>query len=122
MSDPKESAPKGDRPVARRLSALAKPPKDDRNELIKNRFLCRGGGALFVGPTGIGKSSFNMQMAILFALGRECFGLIPARPLNTLLIQAENDDGDLFEMRDGIADGLGLTPEETPAGTHSRVF
>jgi hypothetical protein len=56
-----------------------------------------------------------MQCAILWVLGRECFGIKPARPLRSLLIQAENDDGDLAEMRDGVIAGLELTPEETKA-------
>ncbi len=45
-----------------------------------------------------------MQMALHFSVGRECFGIRPNcdRPLTSLIIQAENDDGDLSEMRDGI--------------------
>jgi hypothetical protein len=65
---------------------------------------------LLVGPSGIGKSSLSMQCMILWALGRECFGLRPARPLRSVLIQAENDDGDLAEMRDGVIRGLCLSP------------
>jgi hypothetical protein len=52
-----------------------------------------------------------MQCTILWALGRECFGITPARPLKSLLIQAENDDGDLAEMRDGVIAGLGVSAE-----------
>jgi hypothetical protein len=39
--------------------------RDDPDELLKRRFLCRGGGAMLNGPTGIGKSSFIMQAAVL---------------------------------------------------------
>jgi RecA-family ATPase len=92
--------------VAVPLRELASPKPDCAEELLRNRFLCRGGGLLLVGPTGVGKSSFSMQAMMLWALGRECFGIIPARPLKSLLIQAENDDGDLAEMRDGVASGL----------------
>jgi hypothetical protein len=67
---------------------------------------------LLVGPSGIGKSSLSMQCMILWALGRECFGLRPARPLKSVLIQAENDDGDLAEMRDGVIRGLCLNPSD----------
>jgi phage/plasmid primase-like uncharacterized protein len=80
----------------------------ESQELLKDRFLCRGGGLLLVAPTGVGKSVLAMQLLIAFALGRECFGIRPARPLNSLLIQAENDPGDLVEMRGGIIHGLNL--------------
>jgi RecA-family ATPase len=90
----------------KRLSELVRPDEHDPSELLKHRFLCRGGGMLLVGPTGIGKSSYSMQEMILWALGREAFGMVPARPLKSLLVQAENDDGDLAEMRDGVVLGL----------------
>ena len=99
-------------PVARRLSELVVPPADDPDELLKYRFLCRGGSMLLVGPTGVGKSALAMQAMILWALGWEAFGIKPARPLRSLLVQAENDDGDLAEMRDGVMRGLGLNDEE----------
>jgi putative DNA primase/helicase len=40
-------------PVARRLSDLASPLREDSDELLGRRYLCRGGGTLLVGPTGI---------------------------------------------------------------------
>ena len=52
-----------------RLSELVRPADDDPSELLRHRFLCRLGGLLLVGPTGIGKSSFAMQAMILWALG-----------------------------------------------------
>ena len=67
---------------------------------------------LLVGPTGVGKSSLAMQAMILWALGKAAFGIKPARPLKSLLVQAENDDGDLAEMRDGVMRGLGLSEDE----------
>jgi hypothetical protein len=39
-----------------------------------NRFLCVEGGLLFVGPSGIGKSSAGMQQDICWALGRPADG------------------------------------------------
>ena len=99
-------------PVIRKLSELERPPEDDPNELLKRRFLCRGGGLLLVGPTGIGKSTLTMQMILQWAVGRPAFGIAPKQALRSVLIQAENDDGDLTEMRDGIASGLGFTEEE----------
>jgi hypothetical protein len=99
-------------PVAKRLDELVAHAVNDPSELLRNRFLCRGGGLLLVGPTGIGKSSLSMQCMILWAIGRPAFGIVPPRPLKSLLIQAENDDGDLAEMRDGVIAGLNLTAEE----------
>lgn len=88
---------------------------DDENELIKHRFLCRGGGCLLIGPTGIGKSSFTMQMALSFALGNAHFGMIPKCPLNVCIIQAENDEGDMAEMRDGVLNAMFLSGKITEA-------
>lgn len=100
-------------PKARLLSELVQPTRnDDPDELLRSRFLCCGGGMLLCGPTGIGKSSLDMQFRIHWALGRGCFGITAARPLKSLLIQAENDDGDLAEMRDGVIAGLNLTEDE----------
>ena len=79
----------------------------------------RGGGPLFCGPTGIGKSSWAMQAAIFWALGHECFGIRPTRPLKSLFIQAENDDGDLAEYRDGICAGQNLTKDEIKLATNN---
>ena len=94
------------------IGELETPPKDDPNELIKHRYLCRGSGMLVVGPTGVGKSTFTLQAALCWAVGREHFGLVPARPLRSLIIQSENDHGDLAEMRDGIYAGLNFTERE----------
>jgi hypothetical protein len=99
-------------PEAKLLSALLKPADNAPSELLRYRFLCRGGGLLLVGPTGIGKSSLSMQAMVLWALGREMFGIVPANPLKSLLIQAENDEGDLAEMRDGVIAGLNLGAED----------
>lgn len=102
-------------PVAVPLSALDHHPDRDPDELLKHRFLCRRGGMLLCGPTGVGKSSLALQFATSWALGRASFGIEPSGELTSLLIQAENDDGDLAEMRDGIARGLKLTSEEWDA-------
>jgi len=101
--------------TTRTLGELLRPVPGDPSELLRHRYLCRGGGLLLVGPTGIGKSSLSMQFMMLWALGREAFGIAPARPLKSLLIQAENDDGDLAEMRDGVRRGLGLGEAEAQA-------
>lgn len=83
---------------------LETPPLDgsDPNELIRSRYICRGGGMMIAAPTGIGKSVFTLQCAIHWSFGLPAFGLVPTRPHRILLIQAENDKGDMAEMRDGI--------------------
>lgn len=114
LADTPEVQPNGKpSPKARSLFELERHDAGhDPNELLKRRYLCRAGGLLFAGPTGIGKSVLGLQCAILWAIGRECFGIVPASPLKSLFIQAENDDGDLAEIRDGIIAGLKLTPAE----------
>lgn len=78
----------------------------ENENLLGNGFLRRGQGGLIVGPTGIGKSSLTMQASFLWAAGESFFGIRPQRELRILIIQSENDDTDLAEMRDGILDGL----------------
>src|SRR5438477_13147065 len=99
-------------PQAISLVALGESLPCQEDTLLANRFLCRGGGLLFVGPSGIGKSSASVQQDILWALGREAFGIRPARGLRLLTVQAENDGGDLGEMARGVCKGLQLTTED----------
>jgi len=91
----------------------------DPSEIFKDRFLCRGGGMLLVSNTGQGKSTLICQAAYLWACGREAFGLKPTRPIKTLIIQAENDKGDLEEMVQGVEKGFSsnhLTSEDVSWG------
>jgi RecA-family ATPase len=81
--------------------------KDDGN-LLGNRWICRGMACLVVGPSGVGKSSLNVQKSICWGIGRPAFGITPVRPLKSLIIQAENDTGDLSEMFKGICQGLNI--------------
>jgi len=83
----------GDLPVSIIALAITAPEVFEKNNLLGNRFLCVEGGMLFVGPSGIGKSSASIQQDILWALGRPAFGIKPARPLRILTIQAENMTG-----------------------------
>lgn len=116
-ADPEPPKPSGEPssnppPEMKFLSELVAHTGDDPGELLKHRFLCAGGGLLIVGPTGVGKSAFGMQCAIHWALGLPCFDIRPARPLTSLIIQAENDSGDLAEMRDGVIRGLTIAPAD----------
>jgi len=98
--------------IVRSLTDFTELEIDPENTLLGNRFLCREGGMLFVGPSGVGKSSSSAQMDILWSQGQPAFGIQPARPLRITTIQAENDDGDLTEMATGIMGGLDLDAEQ----------
>ena len=101
--------------IVRTLDQFVVDPKTNGQSLLGNRFLCRGGGLLLAAPTGIGKSSFSLQAAIAWALGRPLFGIAPSGKLRVLVIQGENDDGDMAEFRDGVFRGLNLSDEDRAA-------
>ncbi len=107
-------------PLALDLLDIIRPDGADPDELLKERFLCKGGGLLMCGQTGVGKSSFNMQALVSWALGKSCFAIEPARALTSLLVQAENDSVDIAEFRDGVFRGLELTEGER-ASLRGRV-
>lgn len=89
---------------------------DPKETLLGDRWLCRGGSCLLVGSSGIGKSSASMQMDLLWACGREAFGIKPRGPLKIVTIQAENDRGDLYYMSEGVTQGLNFTQDEILIG------
>jgi len=82
-------------------------PSKDPTELLGNRWLCRGGSCLWVGPSGGGKSVLAIQNAVKLAAGLPLFGIKTRRPLKSLIIQAENDDGDMAEALQGVIKGVG---------------
>ena len=77
-------------------------PKDDASTLVGDRWLCRGGQLLLLGQSGIGKSSYTLQQAMTWALGMPFFGMKPRQPLKCLIVQAENDMGDMAEVVQGV--------------------
>ena len=83
---------------------------DDADCLLGRRYLCRGGSALWVGGSGIGKSVITIQAAITFALGEDLFGLKPRRPLKSIIVSAEDDFGDISETMQGVLTGMGIAP------------
>jgi RecA-family ATPase len=99
-------------PTPKPLVDFADTPPDSAQTLLGDRFLCRKGGGLFVGQSGIGKSVGSAQQDLLWSIGKPAFGIEPVRPLRILTIQAEDDDGDLSEMASGIMRGLRFTDEE----------
>lgn len=86
--------------------------KPDEDSLVGERFLCRQGVWLIVAQSGVGKSVFAVQAAVSFAVGRHVFGLSAKRPMRNLMIQAENNAGDMHEVAAGICEGLGITDAE----------
>lgn len=99
-------------PRARSILEVTQPDPNDESILLGDRFLCRHGFALLAGPTGVGKSSLTMQFAVGWALGIPTLGIQPKRPLRILLVQGENDEGDLAEQRDGVFAGMNLSQAE----------
>jgi len=85
-------------------SLLSFDTSNDPDSVLGNRWLCKGGTALFLGQSGVGKSMLNMQLCMAWASGFTplSFGIAAKRPLKVLLVQAENDRGDLAEMLQGI--------------------
>ncbi|HYF37010.1 MAG TPA: AAA family ATPase, partial [Prosthecobacter sp.] len=88
--------------------------EEDPNCILGDRWLCRGGSCLFVGQSGIGKSSLAVQAAILWSLDMSLFGIKPKRALRSLFIQAENDLGDIAEMFQGVWQGMNLPGADKP--------
>jgi hypothetical protein len=93
------------------LGEIARMPIDkDKILLGKDRFLCVGGIGMLVAPTGVGKSTAVLDMAARWSLRKPSFGIEPQFALKILIVQAENDDGDMTEMtRDVYAQ---FTPKE----------
>jgi hypothetical protein len=85
---------------------------DESKTLLGKRYLCRGGGLFIVAPSGHGKSVLAAQAAIEFACGLPAFGIKPTKQLKSLIVQAEDDDGDVTEMAQ-IINHLELSAEQS---------
>jgi len=93
------------------LEELLLLPNNPEAELLRTRFLCRGGGLLMVGPTGVGKSVLMMQAHFRWAVGLPFLGIEPARPLSSIIYNAENDHEDLQEMVHSCLSMTDFTPD-----------
>lgn len=98
-------------PEAVELQALAdipNPPEEQTNPaaLFENGWLRKGGGALLVAPSGVGKSVWTLQAATSWAMGRPAFGIKPVRALRVVVIQAEDDAEEIAFFRNSLRDGL----------------
>jgi RecA-family ATPase len=109
-----EQASKGDElPEQMAIEDLLKfDPKADPSSLIGDRFLCKGSAFIISGQSGIGKSSFGLQMLMCWCVGRDFFGIKAKEPLRIMVVQSENDLGDMAEPFNGIIKGLEFTPAE----------
>lgn len=83
----------------------------DPDCLVGRRWLVRGGSCLMAGTAGIGKSTLAMQIAIYWAAGEVVFGPKPVRPLKSMIIQAEDDRGDVSEQYTGVLAGIEATAD-----------
>jgi RecA-family ATPase len=96
---------------------------EDPNHVIGHgRWLCRGGSLLITGQSGIGKSSFTMQTACSWALGRELFGIPVKKALRVGVIQAECDVGDLAEAYQGVTSSMGLSAADRQVLRQNLIF
>lgn len=99
------------------------PPEPDApDELLRRRYLTRGSLVLVSAMTGVGKSVFLYQSAILWSNGLPFLGFEPPRPLRVLVVQAENDDGEIANITNGIAAGCKLTDEQKAAANERCLF
>ena len=95
----------------------------DPTNVLGNRWLCRGGSLVMAGQAGTGKSVLMMQAAINWTLGQDFFGIKTnnGMKMRTLVIQAENDAGDVAESMQDQVNGLYLD-EDQKAELKDRMF
>ena len=98
------------------------PIENDPNALIghKRRFLSHGGSWMIIGPSGVGKSTLVTSLCLNAAAGVAWHGLTFRRPLKVLVVQAENDDGDLAEMLRGACASVRNEFQKSQFETMSR--
>jgi hypothetical protein len=78
--------------------------------LLGDGYLERGCASLLAGPSGIGKSSIQMQKGCCWACGSSAFDLAPPRPLRVVMVQNEDSRNDLVRQSE-VARALSLDPE-----------
>ena len=97
------------------------PPKPE-DLIFGNRYLCRKGMALLVGPSGQGKSSLALQGSIHWAVGRSFIGIRPTRPLKIVIFGCEDDEGDLHEIIRDARSHLKYTNEEAALAVANCLY
>ena len=81
------------------------PEEEDPDALFRNGWLQKGGAAVLVAQTGVGKSVIAFQMAYAWACGVAAFGIEPIRPLRIAIIHSEDDDNEQRKFRDSMMRG-----------------
>lgn len=74
-------------------------------ELVKDLWLERGGGAFWISSSGTGKSVTSLQLAYAWAVGRDYFGMTPARPLRVAIVQTEDSVNEVTLTQAGMRAG-----------------
>ncbi len=83
----------------RPLTEFGLPPESHDSYLLgANRYISRGDAVLIVSSAGMGKSSMSIEWAALAATGEHFIGIETKRPLKSLVVQAEDSDGDIGEV------------------------
>jgi hypothetical protein len=80
------------------LVVLSEAEIDSSQTLLGKRWLEREHGCLVVGPSGVGKSTWSIQLAFLLAAGRHAFAISNSSPRKVLIVQAEDNRNDRIEM------------------------
>lgn len=93
------------------IAWYANHPINPADILLGDRYLCRGGGAFVIAPSGMGKSTLSVQLAVLWCCGLVAFGIKPSKALRILIVQSEDDEGDVTEQSQMLKH-LNLTSEQ----------
>jgi hypothetical protein len=99
-------------PPLKRVSELECIPADHSSYLLGNRLLRRGETAALVGPSGLGKSTTAVQMAMQWSAGLPALELVPLSPMRVVMVQGENDEAEMCMLTSGIIAAAGFTPEQ----------
>jgi AAA domain len=112
VSDPTERTKEGKKfKPGRSIVSFSRKLINHKKTILGRRYLCRGCGMWIIAPSGLGKSTLSIQVAILWCLGKTAFGISSSEQRRILIIQAEDDEGDCIEMS-LMVNHLGLEPEE----------
>ena len=85
---------------------LAFDPRADMDNMLGSRWLSKSGSCVWVGSSGLGKSVLTLQAAMTWATGMPFMGIHPKGQYKSLIIQAENNFGDVAETIQGVKQGL----------------
>lgn len=112
IKPPEESVEDQEPLIIHDFKFYAKNRPDEEETLLGDNWLFRGGWGAVIGPTGQGKTSFSIQAAACWALGRPFLGIVPSGEHRIMIVQIENGALDLHEMASGVVEELGLSEDE----------